>query len=197
MVTDVLAGASDEMTAHSFTILERLGYWKRKDLQTVQLLDDTQRGTIAGEGAAFFLLGNNRNDRTRAEIRDVETVLCSGSPKETRNRFTEMIDRCGLQVTDLDLVIAGFNGDPCYDRTLHDFLDNELNTVPVAYYKHLCGEYNTSSSFALWLASMILSRQEIPQTVRYRHGHHLPVKHILICNHFRNTEHSYILVSQA
>lgn len=52
--SNALVGGSDELTANSFAITSRLGYWKQKPVHPMNLLDDPQRGTIAGEGASLF-----------------------------------------------------------------------------------------------------------------------------------------------
>ena len=65
----------------------------------------------------------------------------------------------------------------------------------LAFYKHLCGEYYTSSSFALWLASVILETQTIPKITELIPPAKREIEKILIYNHTRNTEHALILLS--
>ena len=52
--SNVLVGGSDELTSNSFAITSRLGFWKQKPIQSLNLLKDITRGTIAGEGSSFF-----------------------------------------------------------------------------------------------------------------------------------------------
>jgi hypothetical protein len=64
-----------------------------------------------------------------------------------------------------------------------------------AAYKPLCGEYYTSSAFALWLASVIISRQTVPDSVSLSPVSGNRIKNILLYNHLRNVEHSMMLVT--
>ena len=100
-----------------------------------------------------------------------------------------------LELSDIDLVIMGNNGDPVFDRVYEDLATGLLKTIPTGRFKHLCGEYDTASSFALWVASNILKVKQVPSTIcHHDFGKHTP-KNILIYNHFRNINHSLILVS--
>ncbi|HCN84222.1 MAG TPA: beta-ketoacyl synthase, partial [Sphingobacteriaceae bacterium] len=53
---NILVGGTDEMTDASFTILSRLGLYKRWPLSNLSLFETSSKGTIGGEGAVFFLL---------------------------------------------------------------------------------------------------------------------------------------------
>ena len=55
---NVLVGGIDEITDTSHTILNRMGLYKRKSISNFDLYKENSKGTIAGEGAAFFLLAN-------------------------------------------------------------------------------------------------------------------------------------------
>jgi len=74
-------------------------------------------------------------------------------------------------------------------------MEDRLTNTPAAGLKHLCGEYDTASSFALWLASEIILAQRVPESILL--GDRLPVRlnNILIYNQLRGINHSMILVS--
>src|SRR5882724_1279182 len=52
--TNVLAGAVDEITDNSHAILTRFGLYKQKPVSNFNLVQSNSKGTMAGEGAAFF-----------------------------------------------------------------------------------------------------------------------------------------------
>jgi 3-oxoacyl-(acyl-carrier-protein) synthase len=56
---NVLLGGMDEITPNTFKIMQRLGQYKQNPVNNLALLKDHSRGTIAGEGATFFLLSSN------------------------------------------------------------------------------------------------------------------------------------------
>jgi hypothetical protein len=66
------------------------------------------------------------------------------------SRLAEFLKSHSLTARDLDLVIQGKNGDTQSDE-IYSFLERSLlQEVPACSYKHLCGEYPTSTAFALW-----------------------------------------------
>ena len=194
---NVLLGSADELTSNSFAILQRLGHYKRKPVNNLQLLKDHTRGSIAGEGAAFFLLSDQNNERSYALIRDVETFIYPENLFETILHVRDFLIRNQLSADQIDLLITGMNGDPSTDIPYRDVSDHLFPKTGKGYFKHLCGEYHTSASFALWLGAMILKNQEIPDVVKLQAPVNSYIKTILIYNHYRNINHSLILVSKA
>ncbi len=96
-----------------------------------------------------------------------------------------------------DLLLTGEDGDnrllKYYDAVESAFQD----TVPVARFKHLCGEYCTATSFACWLSFQILTEGSIPPLVIKKNTSAKPVRRILIYNNYRGAQHAFILVSAA
>jgi 3-oxoacyl-(acyl-carrier-protein) synthase len=196
---NVLVGAADELTSNLFTITSRLGFWKRKPVQTLQLLEDTQRGTIAGEGATFLFLENQKRGESYARLTGVTTFLKPDSQAETGTRLNAFLAGHGLTVTDLSLVILGMNGDPGGDKVYKAFASDTLADTPMAFFKHLCGEYHTATAFGTWMAAKILKTQTIPDVVRLSAGagnKTTGIEHVLIYNHFRENNHAFILLSR-
>jgi hypothetical protein len=101
-----------------------------------------------------------------------------------------------LELSDIDLVIMGNNGDPDFDMVYEDLESGLLKTNPTGKFKHLCGEYDTASSFALWIAAGIIRNQQVPVSISQHPLKGKTIKHILIYNHFRNINHSLMLVSK-
>src|ERR1700748_35169 len=72
-VENVLVGGTDEMIDTGFIILTRLGLFKRKPISNLALYAEKSRGTISGEGAAFFLLTGEPSADNLAEFNGVKT----------------------------------------------------------------------------------------------------------------------------
>jgi 3-oxoacyl-[acyl-carrier-protein] synthase II len=192
----ILLGSADELTANSFAIMQRLGFWKRKPVNNLQLLEDKTRGTIAGEGAAFFVLSDQPGENVYAEIKDVRTFIYPEDFSETEQHISDFLTHNHVEPRDIDLMVTGMNGDPSLDKIYHDVSNRLFLNTGKAYFKHLCGEYHTSVSFALWLGAKILRSQRIPEIVRLKEPATSTIKNILIYNHYRNINHSLILVSK-
>jgi 3-oxoacyl-(acyl-carrier-protein) synthase len=193
---DILAGGIDEMTLNHLAITRRAGHWKNEPGKNLEMLKWNSPGSLAGEGAGFFLVSAGKTDKTYASVRNVKTLYKPANPEEIKQRVTGMLTGSGINVPDIDLVLLGINGDNRNDHLYYEFARSVFPATPLSYYKHLCGEYHTSSAFALWLAANILKRQTVPDIIRINNLHREPVRNILIYNQYYNVNHSFILVSE-
>jgi 3-oxoacyl-[acyl-carrier-protein] synthase II len=193
---NVLLGGADEMTPNTFTILQRLGHWKREAISNLLLTDSKSKGTIAGEGAAFFLLGNEDEGNSYAKINSVATIYKPAGTDEIETGISRFLKGAGLDPKDMDLILFGINGDTKSDDIYRHLQQNYFKHGAFAHFKHLCGEYFTASSFGLWLAAKIIKQQHVPEAVKLNSFPDKPVKNILIYNHYRNINHSLMLIQK-
>lgn len=194
--SNVLAGGIDEITSDSFAIMQRLGFWKRKPLPSLRLYEDHERGTIAGEGAAFFFLEPGVKDTTYARLDGVSTLFDPGSNEEISGWIRKFLSSHGTTEAGIDLVITGMNGDPATDKIYSEVFAGTLGGAAKARYKHLCGEYMTASAFGMWLGATILKNNHVPDAVLSGDPPSC-IRNVLLWNHFRGTHHSLILLSRA
>lgn len=192
----VLLGGADEMTPNTFTILQRLGHWKRQATSNLNLLNSNSKGTVSGEGASFFLLSSKEEGKNYAKITSVATIYKPSDYKEVETRITQFLKEAQLGVKDIDLVLFGINGDSQSDGIYHHLQKNYFSKGAFAYFKHLCGEYHTASSFALWMAAKIVYEQRVPEAVKLNTFSDKPIKNVLIYNHYRDINHSLMLVQK-
>ena len=94
------------------------------------------------------------------------------------------------------MVISGINSDQNYDKIYNKLGAGIFKNRPQAWYKHLCGEYITSSAFAIWLASRILKEQRIPEIVLLGETKKENIDHIIVHNSTLSNTHSFILLSK-
>ncbi|HNW74245.1 MAG TPA: beta-ketoacyl synthase N-terminal-like domain-containing protein [Bacteroidales bacterium] len=193
-VSNVLAGGSDELTPAYFSITSRLGHWKRKPVGNDRLLEDHQRGSVAGEGATFFFLQKEGTHNSYARLRDVRTLLKPGSDEKTGRYLLQMLQENEIAPADIDLVVAGFNGDPGSDAIYRNVIAASLPGSAIALYKHLCGEYQTSTAFATWFSAMMIRHRTLPEFALLTPP---PpnLRNILIYNHYLHVNHTFILLS--
>ncbi len=194
--SNVLLGGIDEITEESWLIKTRIGYFKFDSINSLNLLGDKQTGALAGESSAFFVLSNKKTDNTYAEITGTSTFYKPESIEETQERISNFLSVNKLSPDSLDLVILGYNGDPEYDQLYQNLEETIFNLCSVAYYKHLCGEHDTASAFALWIAAKALKSNTIPEIIVKEKKKQNSPKNILIYNQFRNINHSLILLRQ-
>ncbi|MES1219245.1 MAG: beta-ketoacyl synthase, partial [Bacteroidota bacterium] len=193
-VADVLVGAVDEITNTSHAILSRFGIYKDKIESNLDLFDKESKGTIAGEGAAFFLLADQPSGNDYAKLQAINTFYKPIDFDEIKKNVTDFLSAQSMSVNDIDLVISGKNGDAKNDRIYKEFEQSVFVNRPLINYKHFCGEYPTSSAFALWLAANILKSKTIPAQ-RGKKSVDGKLKNVLIYNHYQDIHHSLYLLS--
>ncbi len=192
---NILVGGTDEMTDASFTILSRLGLYKRLPVSNLDLYATRSKGSIGGEGAAFFLLTDKASEINLAELKGLRTIYKPEGLGDIEKRVVSFLEENSLNIDDIDLVITGKSGDIGHDE-IYEQLNNSLfNSIDLANYKHLSGEYPTSSAFALWLTSNIIKNETVPEAVIERKTKNAAPKTILIYNHYQKKYHSLMLVS--
>lgn len=195
MASDLLVGGVDEMTMNHLLITRRANHWKTEPVNNLKILDSGTPGALAGEGSAWFMLSDKPSDNCYARIKAVETFYLPKNELPVNTMISQFLDSHGMTTADVDLILLGNNGDNRYDKIYYDLSGSLFKDVPSAYYKHLCGEYHTSTGFALWLAANIIKRNTVPAAIRLDNKPLGAVKTILIYNQFYNKNHSLILVA--
>jgi len=194
-VSNILVGGVDEITDVSQKILSRFGLYKREPISNENLLGSYSKGTIAGEGAAFFLLSNHPSANDYAQLDAIKTIYKPANFQDIENEVYSFLDEQSISIEDIDLVITGRNGDKS-DNEVYNYLDGSvLKNKALANYKHLCGEYPTATAFALWLAASIMKAKVVPSYVKQGSIAQRNLKRILIYNHYQNIHHSLLLIS--
>jgi len=189
---NILVGGTEEMVDTSFTVLTRLGLYKRWPLSNLSLYNTPTNGTIGGEGAAFFLVTSEVSPNNLAQLTGLKLLY---KPKSVEDGIINFLKSHELSIEDIDLIITGKNGDTKNDEIYKGLENSIFKNKALANYKHLCGDYPTSSSFALWLASNIVKGGAIPETVKEGNFESILPKKILIYNHYQDKYHSLMLVS--
>jgi len=192
---NVLLGGVDEIQEKQFKTFDRIGHYKKPDANNLQLLAGKTKGTIAGEGSTFFLLENQVSKKTYAAIKSVHAFSNPPNLNSIVEQIESFLKHKNLIVSDLDLVILGLNGDVEYDWIYYDLMSTLFSGNKQAYYKHLCGEYHTSTAFALWLAAKVIQYQRVPEILKLNIKPSQSINNVLIYNQYRNTNHSLTLVS--
>ena len=193
--TTVLAGSVDEITELSHVVLSRFDLYKRTSVSSLDLFSSASKGTIAGEGSAFFLLSSISSPDDLACLDGLATFYRPGDSKEMANSIATFLADQDLDVTDIDLVIDGRNGDLKNDAHYDSLTGLIFANTEMISYKHLCGEYPTAVSFAVWLAANIVKTGQVPENAGYSVSPENKLRRILICNNYQDLYHSLILIS--
>jgi len=191
---NVLLGGVDELTKTSWTIMKRLGIYKDVSEKGPDIFTDRTEGSIAGEGAVFFTASGIPKD-AYASVDAIKTLYKPASTDQTKEFIKNFLEVHGLIPQDIDAVIMGYSADKESDG-IYDLISDQLFADNnILNYKPLCGEYFTSVSFAVWAAANILKLNVCPDAMKIRYNGNNALRRILIYNHFKNSEHSLILLS--
>ena len=188
-----LLGSTDEISAYNYNIDRLAGWFRDEPILNTKLFESSVKGTIAGEGA-FMVWMNNAQEDAIAELIALKTIH-SNDPNIVKKTLEKFLSVNFMSGEWPDLLLTGENGDerllPYYD-IVESFMEK---SVPVARFKHFCGEYCTASSFACWLSMQIFETETIPDLLIKKQGIIKPIRKILIYNNYRGAQHSFILIS--
>ena len=189
-----LVGGIDEISENHFYISGLEGMWRMQAENHLELLKNPGEGSIPGEGSVFFTLTKNKVPDSYARLCSLKTLYKPKSKFIILDKINNLLKDNNLSASNIDLVVAGLNGNSQTDAIYHSVLNELFTNQPVAAFKHLCGEYHTASAFGLWLASNILKKQRIPQVALFKGEPPKDIRSILFYNHFSEAQHTLMLL---
>lgn len=190
---NILVGGVDEMAKYHVDVHRLIGHIKSEPADSTKLLESNTKGSVMGEGSHFFVLSNQKQASTYAELVAVEcynTIARENLPKKIKS----FLDDNHTTINTIDLIILGNNGDVEFDGFYEDMSNGLFKDTPQAYYKHLSSEFDTASGFAFWLGAKILKAQTIPEVVKLNQLEASNPQTILIYNQYRGENHSLVLL---
>ncbi|MBS1644509.1 MAG: beta-ketoacyl synthase chain length factor [Bacteroidetes bacterium] len=155
---NLLVGCFDELTEDYYHIRQKRGYWKIPAISSESLYQhEDVAGTIAGEGASFFVLSNQPEEQQNC-LRQLKIIYQANAEKITQAIMEVAIEEAiGLDA--IDLILLGDNGDP-RQQHLYAHLDILFPKTRMERFKHLCGEFDTATGFGTWYADWILHQKQ-------------------------------------
>ncbi len=192
--SNVLVGGLDEAIQPYCDLLQQAGHIKKQENILSEIEKNKTKGFCLGEGASFFVLSNEKNKNAKSIISGIKTFNAIKGSVDLQQKLNLFLADINLSINDISLVLSGNSGDVDDDKILNDCNQQLFSNTNTAYFKNLCGEYFTASSFALWLASVVIEKQKLAKSLLNKEIN-LPIKNILIINQYRNSEYSFMSVS--
>lgn len=186
--SNVLVGNVEQFSIQNYNIESQDGLYKDNPVHSSQLFNSGTKGTVNGEGSAMFILSNEKSEED-IEIIDLRTWVGEDHLEEN---LSEFLNETGCSFNDIDTVLLGMNGDVEQDKIYQNF-STHFEGSNLRTYKNLCGEYPTSTAFAMFLVVNLLSGKELPNSL-YRLRNENEPQTVLIYNHYRALSHSLILL---
>jgi 3-oxoacyl-(acyl-carrier-protein) synthase len=168
---NVLVAGIDEQTDKLKVLLKRLTC--------------AQENQPMGEGAACFILSNQKGEHTYAKIAAVNMLYRPKDSATIKNRILQAIKNTGLNPKDIDIILSG-NIDASLESDL-------LPNAQLVHYKKLCGEYPTSTAFAMAVGAKAIQGDV---NTKIALGLNNTPNNLLIYNQDQNINHSIIVLSK-
>ncbi|MBL0911230.1 MAG: 3-oxoacyl-ACP synthase [Bacteroidia bacterium] len=191
---NVLTGGIDEYTENKHRHYGLAGWWKQDLASTDQLFETKGTGTVAGEGAATFIIGAEPAPHCHIELSGTRSFYRPEEHEHTGAEIKQFLAEHGLELKDIDVCISGLSGDERddhYYEYVHELLPADTN---ICVFKHLSGTWYTCDAFALWMACRIADTGSIPALSLYRPGRNVRPRNILIYNHNQQVSHVLHLI---
>jgi 3-oxoacyl-(acyl-carrier-protein) synthase len=187
----ILIGGVDELGDYTFKFQQLVHHIKQDPVNTSELLQSQTKGAVYSEGANFFVLGD-KQDCSYAEVVAIKTY--NTLIDDISQLVSKFLKDCKLSIEAIDAVVLGNNGDVDFDKPYNVLCEGILLNTQQIYYKHLSGEFNTASSFGVWLASKILKTQHLPKEVKLNDIKDSQFEYVLLYNQYRGKNHSLTLL---
>lgn len=191
--TSILVGGVDELGAHTTKIHRLIGHIKSEPVNFNELLLSNTTGAVFGEGANFFVLSNQHQKTSYAQVLAVN--LYNTLVDDITTLVEKFLEDNTITSDKISAIVLGNNGDVTYDKYYNELSSGHLfKDTQQIYYKHLSGEFNTASSFGLWVASKILKTQTVPKDLCVNSIETQEYEYILLYNQYRGENHSLTLL---
>ncbi len=192
-IENILVGGVEEI-ARTSTRFEYLdGQLRQTEIHNLDLFKGSYPGTITSEASSFFMLSPRESASTYAEIKDV-AIVNSIPEGEISSHLLEFLNKNNSKPSEVDAVILGNNGDSRFDYYYQELQETIFKDSLQLAYKHLVGDNNTISAYAVWLGCKIFRNNSIPEIFRLNDKNFRTPKNILIYNQYLGRNHGLILL---
>ena len=191
-----LIGSYDEAAEVQYNASIRASHFKTEYINNLSLFETNTKGSIQGEGAAFFAISGESSSSAWCKLVDMSPIY-NPEQHELKDILHNFLQENKTAVEEIDVLIDGRSGDVEHDAIMTSLISTFSDHTVGVRFKHLCGEYCTSTSFALWLGASMLKRQEIPEITKVKKGQHFSsIKKLLIINQYMSKSFSFILLER-
>lgn len=188
-----LLGGVDEISDYNFNIDFLQGCFKEELTPNNELYKHSSDGTIAGEGAAMFVV-NGLKEYSLVAINDMKSFQ-SRNEMDIEPALNDFLEKNKIAIDEIDLYVSGENGDQRISK-FYGKIENLLPEItPVLRYKHLTGEHPSASALGLWFSCQFLNEAEIPDHMMKKGVLKRKANKILLYNCYQGLQHSFILLS--
>lgn len=178
----VLVGGVDEIIDETYKLINISGCVHQED------------AIKFGEGATFFVLSSEK-ENANVELKDLAIFHSINNEGDLNNKVGSFLMKHNLTFNDIDFVVSGINQTERFDK-LYTLLNSWFTDSSLIKYKHLIGEYDTASSFGMFLANSIIANNKIPESVMMNKKEKKEYKRGIVFNYSKNKDFTLSLLSK-
>ena len=193
---NILVGGIDELTEENYNTKINSNIWKNEATSVKHFFEQDTKGCIPGESSTFVSLSTEKKEVSYAQLTDVHTIF-QADTQTIDNELISFLQKNNLHIEDIDTVLLGINGDAEYDQSYFDFFERNFFHSNLVSYKNICGEHDSASAFAFWVASKLIKDQNIPEDIKIRSNDKNEYKNVLIYhyNFMHRNNHAFTLLT--
>lgn len=185
----ILVGGIDELTDGSLEALKIGGINRKESSTPADVLNGNTQGAVAGEGAAFFIMTDDKPATPALCIKDIYTFTA----KDTATAAHKLTAYIKKQSLNIDAVVLGQSGDEKSNAFYQSLYSGVFADTSQYVFKHLCGEYATASAFALgMLANAVAKHESLPSSCALKNEAGA-LKKVLLINHYMHYYSCFVL----
>ena len=186
-----LLGGIDEISSYNYNIEYLGGWYKKEHVSGSSLYTSHTQGSIAGEGAAMFLI-NNRAEEAVARVSGLK-CLHTTDENEVARQLELFLEAHGSGA-EVGLLLSGENGDIRF-KSYYTRAEKVVGEkAGIARFKHITGEYPSVGAAALWLGVQLMHEANIPAHLVKKVP--LQPSNLLIYNNYKGYQHSFVLLEK-
>jgi hypothetical protein len=188
-----LVGGVEEISTYNYNIDFLAGTYKKELISNTTLYQSTTIGSLAGEGAAMFVI----DAQSEGAIASLDAIKLLPLDEEValEQQLKLFLKEHVAADEEIDTCLVPENGDvrlfPFFNA-----VELSLKDANVVRYKHLTGDFATVSALSLYMACRLLEQQAIPDHMIKQRSHAKGIQKILIYNNHKGAQHSFMLVSK-
>lgn len=196
-VQNALLGAVDETTPQTHLIKEKMGLLRPESQVKSDVFKKKEKGYIDSEASVFMIIDAEKTKDAIAKITALEFEYEIENSIDFSSRISEFLMENQLDISDIDIIIGGDTGDKDADRNLIQWRKEEALEEKYFRYKDISGEFMSSAAFGMWLATMIIKEQNIPNYIYNKSPKDIvTINNIFLINHNGNNNYSFILMAK-
>jgi 3-oxoacyl-[acyl-carrier-protein] synthase II len=185
----MLVGGIDELTDGSLEALKIGGINRKENSISADVLNGNTQGAVAGEGAAFFIMTDAKPTTPSVCIKD----LYAFTERDVAAAEQKLAIYINNQSLHIDAVMLGQSGDERSNAFYQSLRSGIFSNTPQYAFKHLCGEYATSSAFALGMVTNAIAKREALPSHCALGNEAGVLKNVLIVNHYMHYYSCFVL----